>query len=69
MKSPGAIIRYFRTSIRGCREMNWDLPADSVAKKLIVTDVEEAKGRLLEIHREYMKYQIRMTRMRQERDR
>ncbi len=49
--------------------MNWDLPADSVAKKLIVTEVEEAKGRLLEIHREYMKYQIRMTRMRQERDR
>lgn len=69
VKSPSAIIRYFRTSLRGCRELNWDLPAGEGAKKLAVTDIEEAKGKLIEIHREYTKLQMRMNRIRMQRDR
>ncbi|MDH7592819.1 MAG: hypothetical protein QHG99_00475 [Methanomicrobiales archaeon] len=56
-------------SLKGCKELNWDMPAGEGVKKLVVTDVEEVKGRLIEIHREYMKLQMRMNRIRMHRDR
>ncbi|WP_369425764.1 hypothetical protein [Methanothrix sp.] len=69
MKSPGVLVRYFRTIMKSCSGLDWSPPVREEGKRLIMTDIEEAKSRLAEIHREYLRYQTVMNRMRMKKER